>query len=447
MPEVIVVGAGVGGMAVAARLAKLGHQVTICERNPCAGGALRAVERDGFRWDAGPTSMTLPAAVRDLFRKSGRPLERYVDLRLRSPARRHVFTDGSFVDLPTGTRTQQAAAVEQGLGAGAGRRWADFVDAQALVWEVLRREVLDQPDGGARFSERQVARALDARTSLARLLRRTFRDERLRLMAAYPFLLQGSDPREVPAYGAVEAYVERSFGVWSIAGGLAALTDALVTRLAEREVSVRYSTPVTRIDVDGDRVSGVRSARGERLAADIVVTDIDPRVVFADLLSGDAARRGRRVFSAATPATPLAVTHLGIGGQVPVLPDEVVFHGDPLVVLNTAGGSAPPEHRAWTIWHRGSSHEDPVVTLARRGVDVCKQVVRRIDRSTLDLIAETGGSAYGLAWAGWRPNARRSTLNNPLPGLYLIGAGMHPGPSIPYVVWGAASIATRVGKA
>ncbi len=446
MADVVVVGAGLGGLTAAARLAKLGHRVTVCERNGYAGGCLRSIEESGFRWDAGPTSTTLPAAVRDLFRKSGRPIERYVDLQLRTPARRHVFEDGSFVDLPTGSRARQVEAVDAGLGAGSGQRWASFVDGQATVWEVLRREVLDRPAGGARFADRGVARALGSRASLGRVLTKALKDDRLQVMAAHPFVVAGSAPRDVPAFAAVEPYVERSFGVWSIPSGMAALGAALVVRLNERGVDVRYNAAVTSILTSDDRVVGVETEFGQRVSADVVVTDIDPRVVVGDLMDHPALRRPRQTFAAATPAIPPAITHLGLSGDLPTLPEEVVLHGEPLLVLTTSG-SAPAGHAAWTVWRRGPAEEDVLVTLARRGIDVRKKVVTRVDRSPVDVVAETGGSPYGLAWSGWRAHAHRAALGNPLLGLHLIGASMHPGASIPYVVWGAAHVAERVGKA
>lgn len=444
--EVVVVGAGVGGLAAAARLAKLGHQVTVCERTDRPGGCLRAIETKGFRWDAGPTSTTLPAVLRDLFRKSGRPIERYVDLRLRTPARRHIFEDGSSVDLPTGTRSQQVEAVEAGLGAGSGQRWADFVDRQSPVWDTLRREVLDKVDGGARLSDRAVRRALHRKTSLAKVLRSTFRDERLQAMAAHRFLLTGSSLKDVPSYAAVDPYVERSFGVWSIPSGMATLTQALVTRLDERDVDIRYATDVREILTAADRVSGVETHAGERIPADVVVTDIDPRRVLTGLLDYGAVARGpQQTFASATPAIPPAVTHLGLLGDVPALPEEIVLHGEPLLVLTTAG-SAPAGQAAWTVWRAGSADEDVLSVLAERGVDVRDKVVTRIDRSPHDLIAETGSVPYGFASAGWRSNAARAALSNPVKGLQMMGAGMHPGASIPYVVWGAAHVAARIGK-
>ncbi|HEU0287890.1 MAG TPA: NAD(P)-binding protein, partial [Nocardioidaceae bacterium] len=99
MARVVVVGGSFGGMAAAARLAKLGHQVTLYERAADLGGSLRPIRQDGFTWDTGPTTWTLPAVVRDLFRKSGRPLERVVELQPLSPGRRHIFPDGSELDL------------------------------------------------------------------------------------------------------------------------------------------------------------------------------------------------------------------------------------------------------------------------------------------------------------------------------------------------------------
>ena len=147
MADVAVVGAGLGGLATAARLAKLGHQVTVFERGDTPGGLLRIVRQEGLTWDATPMQTTVPAVLRDLFRKSGRPLERYVDLQLTTPARRHVFADGTRLDLPTGSRGAQLDAVSDALGEAAGAAWTRFVDDQADVWAFLRSEVLDPPAG------------------------------------------------------------------------------------------------------------------------------------------------------------------------------------------------------------------------------------------------------------------------------------------------------------
>ncbi len=144
MSRVVVIGGGLGGLASAARLAKLGHEVTLVERSASLGGALAEVSADGFAWDAGATYMLLPAVVRDLFRKSGRPLERELDLVPLDLVREHRFEDGTSVQLPGGSRAAQIAAFD-GLGPGLGQQWVDHVASYAEDWEVLRRGYLEVP--------------------------------------------------------------------------------------------------------------------------------------------------------------------------------------------------------------------------------------------------------------------------------------------------------------
>jgi len=121
--RVVVVGGGFGGLASAARLAKLGHAVTLLEAAPTLGGALRPVEQDGFTWDGSATTTLLPAVVRDLFRKSGRPLERELDLEHVEVIREHRFADKTSVRLPGGSRAAQVAAFDELIAAGKIRSW------------------------------------------------------------------------------------------------------------------------------------------------------------------------------------------------------------------------------------------------------------------------------------------------------------------------------------
>ena len=271
MADVVVVGAGLAGLACAARLAKLGHSVVVCERRSTPGGLLRQVHQDGFTWDAAPMLVTLPAVLRDLFRKSGRPLERYVDLQLAVPARRHVFPDRSAVDLPTGSRAAQHDAISAVLGDRPAAQWSAFVDAQADLWERLRSQVLDVPQGNQRLRERKLAKDVLAGQSLERVLRKTVRDDRLRSMACYPALRAGRTPANAPAYLAVESYVERTFGIWHSPDGAADLSRALVERMSERNVEVRFDTEVRALASVGDHVTGVTLAAGGTLPAQVVV--------------------------------------------------------------------------------------------------------------------------------------------------------------------------------
>lgn len=441
MADVAVVGAGFAGMAAAARLAKLGHAVTVFEQQPTAGGRLRSVEQDGFRWDAGESSTGLPAVLRDLFRKSGRPIERYVDL-TPVPPRRHLWHDGTCVDLPMGSRAEQIRALDAGLGAGTGRLWTKFVDGQADVWDRFRRSPAG-PDWDGSQPARPADLRLPVRRSLRHLLSRALPDPRLRAVASHRWVLAGSDLRRVPAFAAVDAYVERSFGLWRGPSGLGELRDALVLRLAERGVDVRYGSPVTSVQVEGRRVKGVEVGDGTRFAADVVVASIDPLAVFAELL-GSGFSRPARVFRAARRVTPPAVTRLGLrGADVGGSGGDIVLHGDPLVVVS-AGGTAPEGHCARTVRMRGATDEDVLAVMASRGLDVGAEVVTRLD-------GEPPGSAAvddrDIAWDGWRAHLRRSTLAEPVAGLYVLGARLTPEATIPEVGWTAAHVAGRVGKA
>src|SRR5882757_9161225 len=145
MANVIVVGAGLAGLASAVRLAKLGHQVTICEQNEHLGGVLGRVEADGFSWDAGAASTTLPAALRDLFRKSGRPIESLVQLDPVTEPRRHMFADGSVLDLPIADRTAQATAWSDLAGEETAEAWTRLVDGYGETWQILRKTSLEPP--------------------------------------------------------------------------------------------------------------------------------------------------------------------------------------------------------------------------------------------------------------------------------------------------------------
>src|SRR3954449_3064414 len=176
MARVVVVGGGYGGLASAARLAKTGHDVTLLEAGPRLGGAIGYVEQDGFRWDSGPTSTLLPAVLRALFRKSGRALEKEVELVPVEPVRQHRFPDDDIVlDLPGGSRGAQIAAVDAAFGAGQGERWAAYVETFSDDWESLRRDWLEHPYA-AEHASKQTRALLSTRLTMAKMLQKTFKD-------------------------------------------------------------------------------------------------------------------------------------------------------------------------------------------------------------------------------------------------------------------------------
>ena len=433
MSRVVVVGGGFGGTAAAARLAKQGHDVTLVERLDRLGGAVGFVEQDGFRWDSGPTYSALPAVLRDLFRKSGRPLERELDLVPVDPMREHRFQDGSVLAMPSGSRSAQLDAVTSALGEKQARQWVDYVHGFADTWDVLRRVYLERPYVPEHL-DKAARSVLHSRTTLQKSVTKAFKDERLRAVASLGSVLDGHDPRNVPAWMGMWTYVEQNFGVWTVPGGMGLLAEAMTRRLAERKVRVLLGTTVLDLRTADGRVTGVRTDQGN-VDADVVVVAVDPRGLPA------LAQSVERTM----PAMPPVVCHLGLVGDVPVLPHEVVLHGDPTLVVRT-NGTAPDGGAAWTILGRGRLSEDVVVALARHKIDVRAQVRVRVDRSPRDQVEELAGSAYGMLWQG-RVTIDRKAASTPIDGVYAAGAHVAAGSGLPFVGLSAAVAAERIGPA
>jgi phytoene dehydrogenase-like protein len=429
MARVVVIGGGFGGLASALRLAKLGHDVTLVEeREP--GGALAPFVRDGLTWDTTPYTL-VPGVVRDLFRKTGRPLDQELELVQLDCLREHWFEDGTSLVLPTGRAAQLDAW--DSLGAGLGSAWVDHVAAYADDWEALRLgyfEVPWTPDD----LPREVAARLDSRESLQKRLRRALRDPRQRLVAGHPFAVDGHDDRNVPAWAGLTAYLEQRFGAWAVVGGSGALRDALVRRLGTRRVTVVRARALDVVVRDG-RAVAVTTTEGE-LDADVVVCAVDARRLPA--LAPLVART--------MPVIPPAMSHVGLEGEVRDLPHELVVHGDPLLVVRTSDPS-PDGRRAWTIQVRGSLGGDPLATLARLGLDVRSQVVTRVDLTPRDLVERWGGSPLGIVWEGRGTVWRRLGPRTPVHGLYAAGAHATPGSGLPFVGLSAALVAQGVGPA
>ncbi|HET8718197.1 MAG TPA: FAD-dependent oxidoreductase [Nocardioidaceae bacterium] len=444
MARVVVVGGGLGGCAAAARLAKLGHEVRLVERSERVGGAVGFVEQDGYRWDGGPHATLLPAVLRDLFRKTGRPLERELELVPLEPLREHWFDDGTVLTLPGGSRAAQQQAIETAFGTTPRRgpapaqQWLDYTHALVPAWNALRRDVLER-HYSPEHATPEARALLGDRTSLRRRVRKALPDPRLQAMAELPAVLDGQEPRDVPAWAGVTSYLEQNFGLWTVADGFGAVAAAMAARLAQRKVQVLTGTTARDLALRSGHVAGVVTDTG-CLEADVVVCAVDPRSLPA--LAGFVART--------TPAVPPVVCHLGLAGELPDLPGEVVLHGDPLLVVRRTG-NATGSRQAWTVLARGRVDEDVVEALARRGLDVREHVEVRVDRSPRDLVAAWGGSPYGLRWEGRGTMRRRLGTVTPVPGVLACGASAGPGAGVgagvPFVGLGAALVAAEVGRA
>ncbi len=304
----------------------------------------------------------------------------------------------------------------------------------ADTWDVIRRAYLEQP-----YSPDHVDRAATAllltRTTLHQRVGRALRDVRLRDVALLATRLDGHDPRQVPAWAGMWSYVEQNFGVWTVPGGMGVLAATMTKRLGERRVTVRLGTTARDLRLHGGRVVGVDTDHGT-VDADVVVCAVDPRSL--PVLAPHVGR--------SRPAVPPDVCHLGLVGDPPDLPHELVLHGAGTTLVVRTTGTAPAGGAAWTVLRRGDRPEDVLVTLARHGIDVRAQVRVRVDRTARDQVEELGGSPYGVLWQGRRTTVRK-LAGLPVEGVYAAGVHGAAGSGLPLVGLAAAVVAQRVGPA
>ncbi|MEJ2890891.1 phytoene desaturase family protein [Actinomycetospora aeridis] len=486
----VVVGAGLGGLAVAARLAAGGHDVTVLEQADRVGGKLGTLEVGGYRFDTGPSLVTMPPVLERLFAETGAPLREVLDLQHLDVAAQYRFGDGTTLDLP-GARSDIPDALDKALGPGTGGQWSAFLAHAERVWHATHEHFLESPvspAGLARLSLRvRDLRAVAPWRSLRGVGARYLRDERLGMLLDRYATYSGSDPRRAPAALAVVPYVEQEFGSWYVRGGLRGLVTAVADRCRALGVTVRTGARVASVDVRDGRAAGVRLASGERLGADVVVANADAATVYGPgglLPHRPSARRLART----TPSSSGFVLLLGLAGRDPATPHHrvlfpptraaydaefdayragrpasspaVYVHApdDPALrpdddsetwfVLVTAPRHDPGGGVDWDAPGLAARYADRVLALmAQRGVDVRDRIRHRVVRTPADLERETlspGGSIYGTSSDGALAAFLRPANRSPVEGLYLVGGSAHPGGGLPLVTLSAEITARLV---
>ncbi|GAB2480500.1 phytoene desaturase family protein [Jatrophihabitans fulvus] len=492
MARVVVVGAGVGGLAAAVRLAALGHDVTLCEAAPTVGGKLAGQVLDTvegrFGFDTGPTLLTLPQVFEDLFAATGDPLSSVLPLRRLDTVAHYRFADGARVDT-VDDLDRQASLFDAALGEGTGAAWQRVLDRGAAIWSAVEEPVFGRTLSartvfglGARLARIADLRAVAPHRTLRSVARELLPDPRQRLMLERYATYEGSDPRRAPAALAVVPYLEQRFGAWYVEGGLHRLAGALADRFAELGGRLRLDTAVTGVGGQG-RVSHVELADG-RLDADVVVSGVDAHTLYGSL------HRTRRPVP---PADSLGgvVLLLAVRDALPALGHHTVLFGsapyddefdaifatparpvrEPVLYLNAPvdAAVAPEGCRAVYVLVNAPRHGDAPGTvdwtapgfadryadglldqLAGRGLDVRDRVIARAVRTPADLERDTGapgGAIYGQVQHGLRATLGRAHNRSLTRGLFLVGGSTHPGGGLPLVALSARAVAADIGAA
>jgi phytoene desaturase len=478
MSRIIVIGAGVGGLAAAIRLARAGHEVEVHERSGVAGGKLGVHQRDGFRFDTGPSLLTLPQVFTEL--------EVSLPLVPLDPVVRHFFADGTVLDSSSAPAVF-ADRIARSLGPASAADWERFRRRAGRIWcaswrSVLRRPVTPATLAGLSWRLTDLAAIAPGRT-LRHLGRRYFGDPRLRMLLDRYATYTGTDPRRAPAALAAVPYAELTFGGWYLPGGLTTLGSAMVARGEALGVRLIFNSEVASVVTAGGRATGVRLREGGFRPADVIVSDVDALTLYRDLLPTPS-----RLPALARRSLAGFVLLLGVRGETSGLAHHNVFFppyydaefdaifGGPARRARLADQPAifvtrpddptvhPPGCESWFVlvnaprhgtdrsavdWRRpglADAYARHILNLlARRGVDVRDRLLFLETRTPADLADATatpGGAIYGTTGGLLRPPNR-----GPLPNLYLVGGSVHPGGGLPMVTLSAEIVATRIGPA
>ena len=474
--RVVVVGAGVGGLVSALLLACRGLQVTVVEAAPAPGGKMRQVAVDGVHVDAGPTVFTMRWVFDQILADAGSSLEAILHLTPLAVLARHAWRgQAEHLDLHADPgRTADAIAAFSGPAEA--RRFLAFCAQARRVYDTLEGPYIrsERPtlarmahDLGPRGMG--VLMGLGPFASLWKSLARHFHDPRLQQLFGRYATYCGASPWAAPATLMLVAQVELD-GVWSVAGGMHVVARALAQLAQQRGVAFRYGQSCTQIMVRNGRACGVRLADGSTLDADSVVFNGDASALAAGLLGAGAShaaplvRVGQRSLSAITWAMHARATGF------PLLRHNVFFdtdyrtefddifrqrrlphHGTVYVCAQDRGDvaaeSGAPERLLCLVNAPADGDTRP---FDRSETDPCEhrslallrdcglslearpeQVVRTTPHDFHCLYPGTGGALYGTATHGWMTAFRRPASTSAVPGLYLAGGSVHPGPGVP----------------
>jgi phytoene desaturase len=479
--RVVVVGAGLGGLACALHLAGAGREVTVLERADEPGGRAGRLALHGFEFDTGPTVLTMPELIEETFAAVGENLADWLELSPLDPAYRAWFPDGSRLDV-IADPDRMAAEVAEVIGPAEADGYRRFVSYARRLWQWERDDFIARNLDSPRDLLTANLLRLAAHGAFGRLqprIDRFFRDPRTRRVFSFQAMYAGVSPHRALAIYLVIAYLDSVAGVFYPRGGMHAVPRALAGAAAKHGVTLRYGTRAARVEVSGGRATGVVTADGEHVPADVVVLNPDLAAAHALLPGGGLGRRLRYSPSCVVlhvgstqGYTRTAHHNIHFGRPWRSTFDDVIRRGrlmsDPsLLVTNpsrTDPSVAPAGGHAYYVlapvpnlevgpldWRGGLAEryaDDLVGVLESRGylgfgagIQV-RRVVTPADWSEAGMAAGTPfAAAHTFRQTGpFRPGNLHPTLSN----VVFVGSGTQPGVGVPMVLISGRLAASRI---
>jgi phytoene desaturase len=480
---VVIVGAGLGGLACALHLVAAGREVTVVEREAVPGGRAGRRTIAGYEFDTGPTVLTMPELIDEALHAVDESMAGWLDLTPLDPAYRAHFPDGSTLDVRTHT-ARMAGEISRVCGPREADGYLRFVEYARTLWQLQRRDFIERNfDAPTDLLTGNLLRLMLAGgfRRLSSKVNQFFRDPRTRRIFSFQAMYAGLAPHDALALYAVIAYLDSVAGVYFPRGGIHAVPRALAGAAEKHGVRFRYDTTVSYVDTSGDRATGVVTTDGERIPADVVVLNPDLPVAYRDLLPATPRRLRRLRHSPSAVVLHIGSTqryariahhniHFGRAWRGTF--DEVIRKGrlmsDPsLLVTNPTRADpalAPIGREVYYVlapvpnlavstmdWRGGLPREyagELVAMLEARGyydfgagIEV-SHVVTPADWADSGLAAGTPfAAAHTLAQTGpFRPGNLHPTLSN----VVFTGSGTQPGVGVPMVLISGKLAAQRV---
>jgi phytoene desaturase len=475
----VVIGAGFGGLSLAIRLQAAGVQVTLIEKREKIGGRAYQIVDQGYTFDMGPSLITAPAIIDSVFQAAGRRLVDYVDLIPLDPFYRIYFHDGTHIDYVSDAERMKAQMAEFNPRDAA--RYDDFMEAvepiyDAVIGDRLGSKPFDTWASMFRFVPRVLK--LGAWRPVHNFVGRYFKDFRHRFIYSFHPLFVGGNPFSTPAVYLMIPYLEKRGGVWFSRGGMYSLIEAMGRLFEEIGGEIRTSTPAERIEVEGGRATGVH-AGGRFLPADVVVSNADVGHTYKTLIDPEARSHwtDRRVDNTSYTMSCFLL-YLGTRRQYEQLEHHTLILSERYkeLVRDIFDRKILPDD--FSMYVHAPTRSDPsmapegcesmyvLIPVANKKADIDWEAVKQpFTDKVIDFLEEWGmdglreslevlhiftpddfetelNATFGNAFAV-EPKLTQTAYLRPqnrsedVRGLYLVGAGTHPGAGVPGVILSA----------